>query len=522
MTELSNKPKVIVIGLDGGEPSLIFKWAKEGKLPNIAKLIENGVSGKLRSTIPPITAPAWTSFMTGRNPGKHGIFFFINRKFGKSENELVNSSLIKGEFWNEIGRFRKIGLLNVPLTYPPKKVNGFVVSGYTTPTEQVEFTHPKEIKELLLKKFNYRINDSEYLRTYGTFKEYLEDLHKVLDVQEQALKYLIKNREWDFFMYVFQGVDHVQHIFWKFMDKNHPLYYKSEPELELAIENYLKRVDKIIGDLLGYFKDVNVFIISDHGFRGCFKIFYFNEWMKSEGFLNIGKKNVLLRLGLIKNIILERLNRIKLPRMVIRLTPQKIKNMIPDEYSCINLEKTKAYCVGSFGQIFINVKSKIEYEQIRKLLIDKLESVKDPITGERVVERVYKKEEIYFGHYLDNAPDLTVWLRNGYIGGGFSKKGEIVGITPFRGTGQHDLEGIFIASGLEIKKNEVINNVEIIDIAPTILHIFGIPIPKDMDGRVLKEIFEEDSKLAKREIIYDTEEEQIRRRIKELKSKGRI
>ena len=521
------KQKVLVIGLDGGEPSLIFKWAKEGKLPNIAKLMKSGVYGKLRSTIPPLTAPAWVSFMTGKNPGKHGIIHFLMPEERSYERRLMSLKDIKGEtLWDLLNkRNRRIGLVNLPLTYPPKEINGFMVSGYTTPGEECKFTYPPELKKKLLDKFNYRIEtDRKFSQMHWKEKgkEFIEDEYEVTKTQFEASLYLMKNYEWDIFMVVFRGPDELQHSFW------------SEKEV---IEEYHRYVDEIVGELVNASgKETTIIIMSDHGFGGLDKDLYLNNWLMRKGLLKLKKSKrdiryLLRKCGLTKGIIRKILRKTRLLKAVKSKIPNNLKRKIPERELQQDLDidwsKTKAFSFTG-GQLYINLKGRQpkgtvkerKYKRLRECIIKELSQLKDPETGEKVIEKVYKREEIYPDAHQNNLPDLVVLVKEGYRAVVFGPEFQIIGKT--NRTGDHRLDGIFIASGPEIKKNEIISNAEIIDIAPTILYMFGIPIPRDMDGRVLKEIFKEDSELAKKKIIYDSESERIREKIKKLRLMRRI
>jgi predicted AlkP superfamily phosphohydrolase/phosphomutase len=506
---MTEKRKVLVIGLDGAEPSLVFKWAKEGKLPNIAKLMENGAYGKLKSTIPPITGPAWVSFMTGKNPGKHGIYYFLQRKKNSYQRKLVSSKSINGKtLWRILSDAGlKVGVVNVPLTYPPEKVNGFIVSGYMTPSEKVGFTYPENLKNLLL-KMGYRINDNEKLRFYEGGRRYLEDLYDVLRRQNSVVLYLIEEYDWDFFMYVFQGLDHVQHIFWKYMDSAHILHdSEAEAELKNAIENYYKECDKQIGEMIKKSeKNILIILLSDHGFGRCVKRIYINNWLLKKGLLALREKygkSLSNKEHISKQSMYRLLVKFRLEKLS-KIIPKKIKDQIPSnipEYSDIDWQKTKVYAHGAYPLIYINLKGREpqgivepgeEYENLRNYIINELYKLKDPETGEKVIDKIYKKEEIYWGENLDKAPDIIAIQKDEYTITTFGDISSNV-ISPIKdgGTGTHRIYGTFIASGNRIKKINI-NDVEIVDIFPTILYYFGLPIPKDVDGRVLKEIFVED------------------------------
>jgi predicted AlkP superfamily phosphohydrolase/phosphomutase len=214
--------KVLVIGLDSAPPKLIFdKFLNE--LPNIKKLISSGSFGELRSSNPPITIPAWTCFVTGKNPGNLGFFGFRNRKQGTyNETTIANSKQIKVDtIWDILSKNnKKVGLIGVPQTYPPKPVNGFIITCFLTPDINCEYTYPKQLKYEIENLVNEYILDIENFRTEK--KDWL--LNKIYEMTEKrfkVIKNLLKSKSWDFFMFVEIGLDRLQHGFWKFFDEEH-------------------------------------------------------------------------------------------------------------------------------------------------------------------------------------------------------------------------------------------------------------------------------------------------------------
>jgi predicted AlkP superfamily phosphohydrolase/phosphomutase len=486
---MTEERKVLIIGLDGAEPSLVFKWAKEGKLPNIAKLMENGAYGKLKSTIPPITGPAWVSFMTGKNPGKHGIYHFLQRKKNSYQRKLVSSKSINGKtLWRILSDAGlKVGVVNVPLTYPPEKVNGFIVSGYLTPSEKVRFTYPYDLQNELL-ALGYKIDIDP--KIYGSKEKFIKEVYEVTKIQFKVATRLMKKIDWNLFFIVFRGPDELQHFFWE--------------EFEV-IENYYKFLDSLIGTMVKKLEDTLVVIVSDHGFGPLRKDFCINSWLLQKGLLKIKKErkySILRNIGITKETILNIMKKFKLFEFS-KIIPKKLKEQIPEKRFTeleIDWQKTKTWSLGYNGQIYINLKGREpqgivepgeEYENLRNYIINELYKLKDPETGEKVIDKIYKKEEIYWGENLDKAPDVILMAREGYREAVFGKDQRVLDISDRKGT--HRLYGIIIVSGQYIKNNFDVN-AEIVDIFPTILYYFGLPIPKDVDGRVLKEIFEEEFK----------------------------
>ena len=520
--------KVLVIGLDGATPQLVFPWAKEGKLPNLAKLVEDGVSGNLRSILPPMTAPAWTSFMTGKNPGKHGVYHFIEYVHKTYDYRIITTKDIKSKtLWRIMSESnKKVGIMQVPMIYPPEKVNGFIVSGgITTPGPEGDFTYPLELRDFLLKEFDFKVGSTE--RYYeGNEDAFIADLNYTEEKKAEATSYLMKNYDWDFFMVVFTNIDALQHFFWKYMDSTHPGHNQEKAKkYGDTIFNYYLKLDGIVGDMLNNVdEDTTVIIMSDHGFGPLYKELHLNKWLRDLNLLKLKEKKDasfyrywLSRSGLTREMLTMLLIKLGLKR-IIDVIPQGIKKSIPSHYvpSEIDWSKTKAYSVATHGLMYINLKGRNpegivepgkEYEELRDYIIKELYKLRDPETGKTVVDRVYKREELYNGEYVHKAPDLFVLTDMTYQNIGTldntlirpSWKLEEVDSGKFSSllmkqrtlaSGNHRINGIFIIKGKNIKKDMIIENAEIIDIAPTILYLMGEPIPSDMDGKVLKDAFE--------------------------------
>jgi len=528
--------RVLVIGIDGAPPDLVFKWAEEGCLPNIKKLMGSGSYGRLRSTIPPHSGPAWTSFMTGVNPGKHGIYDFY--RFRQDSRNVDGIEVVttadrkKKTLWRILSEHgKKVGVINVPQTYPVERVNGFIVSGFLTPGEHVEFTYPKELKKELLSRFNYSINLSDAVYNDAENKDmFIREVLEITDKRWRTTKYLMIKYDWDFFMTVFTESDRIQHFFWKYMDRNHPAYEENE-RYGNFIKDYYKTLDKYIGDIVKTAgEDTITIIMSDHGQTGNYKTFNVNDFLIQIGMLKLKKsKNVktafisregirdlILRLGLenIKNRLPQ-----KLKDTVKRRLPSKLNRISNCDWS-----GTKAFSFGFGGGIFINLKDRQpygivtaeEYDTIVELIKNELKNVHDPENGTPIVEKIYRKEELYSGPYLSDAPDLVFVLKNGYTPSTYIQ-GTTFSTVKYGRSGNHSPYGIIICSGPGISHAQI--EARIVDIAPTILHMFGLPVPRYMDGRVLTEIFQQDSEFTRDVKYYDHNRKIIKTKIKKLKSK---
>ena len=284
--------KVFIIGLDGATWNIINPLITEGELPTIKNLLENSTHAVLQSTLIPLSPAAWTSFATGCNPNKHGIFDFFGRKTGTYEPTPYSSRDRKCEtLWNILSKEgKKVGILNIPGTYPVDKVNGFMISGFPTPEEFEDFTYPKDLLWELKKEFG---KDFRFQPKVNLFDEalFLDEIHLLTDNIFQATNYLMNKYQWDILMTVFVGADSLSHAFWKYMDPKHPLYDANAPtEFKNAIVNIYKDLDKKI-DLLkkNIDSDTTLMLMSDHGFGPLYYGVPINNWLLNEGFMTLKK-----------------------------------------------------------------------------------------------------------------------------------------------------------------------------------------------------------------------------------------
>lgn len=501
--------KVLVIGLDGATWDLIKPWAEEGLLPTFKKLTDGGSWGTLKSTIPPISPPAWTSITTGKNPGKHGIFDFVRIDRDYSRRPYLSVDKRSAEIWDFVDGSI---VAHVPLTYPPRKINGIMVSGMLTPSLESTFTYPDELSEEIIKKFqNYQI-ELDWKEYFGKKNQFITDLYELLKERINLFWHLFYN-EWNLIFYVFPETDRIQHLL--FGDRKLLGYYK-------CLDDFLH---KVLNEIEG--KDIVLVLVSDHGFEKTYKTVHINTYFKKIGLLRVKRLNSLMRrIEGTKESPGAAFFYFKFMKIYKKISPgfsHMLKSPITKS-QYFNFEgESKAFMRG-FGRIYINRKTRFangrvedsECAKIKEEIIEKLEDLKDPETGRGVIKKVYRAEEIYSGPFLNEGPDLVALMEPGYtpsptIGGKVIKRQKLR-------KGDHNMKGIFLAYGPDIKGSVKINAL-VYDVAPTILHILGLPIPKDMDGTVLKEIFKKKSPISKREIKYRElgEKEEIRERIRNLK-----
>ncbi|MFC1904402.1 alkaline phosphatase family protein [Chloroflexota bacterium] len=539
--------KVVVFGIDGGLLKLIEQWQDE--LPNLKKIMENGVYGELESTFPPVTCPAWPAMFTGKNPGKLGMYDFTKYLHDQEQIFGINSSLdySSSAIWNILNtRGKKVGLLNVPMTFPPQKIDSFMVCGIGSPDAiKATYTYPPDLKETLNETVGgYVIYPWVELSIPGKEEYYIKASDEIIRKREKAASYLMGNLPWDLFVCVFYVLDQVQHYFWHHMDESH--IRESDERYRDVIKDFYIKVDSAIGRLLEKIPEgTNILVVSDHGFGPVHGTFAVNRWLENNNFLKFTKKiqqrranAILLK---IRKFLLTYLS-LRLIQVVAKLLPRTIaKKLTVREihmdstiavYQSIDWSQTRAYGLGLVGMIYINLKGREphgivepgqEYEAVKDEIITKLRQMTDPETGRAVDIQVFTKEEVYHGQYLESAPDILYRMPKYHQSVSIRDKAEW---RQSLFSGGHVPEGIFFAWGPDIKQSgQKLPNLKIYDISPTILHLFGLPVPRDMDGRVLTEIFKEDSEPEQREVAYqevDYEAERIRRKVRELRRLKRL
>ncbi len=504
--------KVIVIGLDSATLDIILPMVKEGKLPNMASLMEGGSWGNLLSTTPPVTPPAWVSFMTGKNPGKHGVFdFYVPPTYGYIR-PILNSKYIKAKtIWRILTDLKyRVGVINLPMTHPPEKVNGFMIPGVQYSFDGKAFSHPPELMEEIQSKFGeYRVlyGNMESLYT-NDLDEFLGEWRQIFEMRRKTILYLMDNKEWDVFMPVFYSVDVMQHHFWKFFDPKHPLHNKAlAGKYGGIIPEFYEMVDSVIGEVLERAPGATVVLLSDHGAGSEEEGFSVNNWLASEGFLSFRKSFSPLRKFRWPHVVYKALRRLKFPGIGWTVPMAKLKTLgaavDPREglnvAAFINWDKTVAYGGNHTEQgIYINLKGRepggivekgTEYEELRTKIMDRLREVIDPSTGKRLEVDICRKEDVYHGPCIDDAPDIFVFMKDGkclmqkeiYHKGFFHRA--------FKSSGTHRPEGMFIVKGKGVKQGNRVEGASIIDIAPTLLYMMGLAIPDDMDGHVIESAF---------------------------------
>lgn len=502
--------RVVVLGLDGATFEVLLPMMERGELPKLSRVMREGVWGRLESTIPPFSVQAWVSMATGKNPARHGVTDFWDPSAGKSQREFASSNSIQGEtLWEILSRHgRRVGVVSVPITYPPLKVNGYMISGLLTPRNKVDYTYPAELRaEILDVVGDYAADPYDPLSpNKRLLKEFLYWMRK----REEANRYLLQKYPWDFFINVIQALDHLQHLFWHHLDLRHPYYNPREAKryAPLITECY-RLADTIVGERLKMLDGgITLFLISDHGFGPAHKWFHVNRFLNHLGLLVFQERggslfsSLLRRSGLTSQKVKEIVRRGDIfgfrRRVMGRGTRIGFSKRVGGLLTWpIDWSRTKAYSGSPATQgIYINLQGREpngivepgrEYEEAREFIISELSRLRDPDTGAPVIERAYRREEIYNGPFLSQLPDVVFSLDGQpFLASDDASVGPILERIPRNHLGgRHKPDGIFLALGANIREGGAIEGARIIDVAPTILYAMGLPIPKDMDGKVL-------------------------------------
>jgi predicted AlkP superfamily phosphohydrolase/phosphomutase len=467
--------KIFVLGLDCATPQLVFDEYLD-HLPTISSLLAKGTFGLLESTVPPVTVPAWPAMMTGLDPGQMGIFGFTDRSdYTYRDNYIISfKCLHEMTVWDYLSEYDLTSIiLNLPLTYPPKPLNGIMISSFLTPDKELPFTYPKEIKEEI-----NTITGEHYIIDVGNFrtpdkKELLKELYNMTKCRFRIIKNFIQHKPWDFFVAVEMGIDRMQHAFWSYCFSDHEMFQKGN-EFESALLEYYKFIDTELASIIELFDDeTELLIVSDHGAKTLKGTFCINDWLIEKGYLKM---------------------------------KEKINTKTNFEMKDVDWEKTSVWGGGGYyGKLYFNVNTREpqgtiepqDLEAFKNKIIGELRTLSG-LDGETIESDFFDTSEIY--HELNGVPpDLIFyaghldWRVTSAVGCDTQFMKESTAID----NSNHDKNGIFIhssnpKSALNIDASSItkpelgeLKQYSIIDIAPTVLHKFKIPLPSRLKGNII-------------------------------------
>lgn len=505
--------KLVVIGWDAATWDLLAPWVKTGNLPNLARLMDEGSFGTLRSTALPLSPAAWSTIITGQNPAKHGVFDWFQRKPDSYGVDYVHSGQILAKpVWKYINAGGKsVGVFNLPMIYPAVPVEGFMVAGMAAPSAHVPgFTYPDNLLEEIEANVGpYMVAEIEVYK-YGREKPFLQSMLDWLDYQRKVILYLIDQHPCDVYLFVFMQSDHAQHKFWRYLDLKYPGY---DPEHDQLYQDVIKRIyqglDEILGELMVIFgSQVNYVLLSDHGAGPSYGVMFINRWLLEEGFLFLRRglstwmKSLLAKSNLISKLfnLASWIGLGKLAQMVSKPTRNKILSSFLS-FDDIDWNRTKAYARGAFGQIFINLQGREPqgivgrggpYDREVNEIISRLKELRYPEAGGALISDIHRKEELLHGPYLEGAADVMFSIREYQyqpsIKIGLESK-SLLGPSEYEDSGSHRPEGLLVMAGPDVRKGAEIIGANVADVTPTMLALAGLPIPANLDGRPLSEVF---------------------------------
>ena len=526
------------MGWDSADFDLITPWVNDGYMPNLKKVMDSSKHGRLRSVYPPVTPIAWSTIVTGKNAGKHGINGFMSFKPNSYQWRFNNASDRKGkDVWELLSDYgKKVAVVGVPVTFPVRKVNGYMMSGYLTPSESVEYSFPSELKEEIKSKIpGYSVNPYRLFGELSTAEKgsYIKYLFETLEKHIRGMLYLAENKEWDFFMAVFNETDWVQHRFRAAIDKNHPKFNQKRAEkFGNVIREVYMRLDDALGELLRIANDANVLIISDHGAGPLYWNLNSNRLLYKIGALRFKNspqsmtRLILARMGFSYPFVIKLIRNSRLSNRgndevhYDDNANQELVKSIPDRnrkgrsslfklgrklvrnlfisIDDVDWSNTLAFAPSGQGQIFINregqfpkgIVNEAEYANTRQDMINKILQLRH--NNHAVIEKAFTKEELFNGEYVDRCPDIQYQPVTGYFPvGGLSHGLHKTFMKSPTSDGSHSMNGILVLKEIDYNSgSKVIKDAQLADIVPTILHMMQLPIPSDLDGKSLADSVE--------------------------------
>ncbi|WP_158055934.1 alkaline phosphatase family protein [Halorussus halophilus] len=474
---------VYVVGLDGADWSLLRPWAEEGHLPAFAQILDEGVSGDLQSTLPPVTFPAWKCYSTGKTPGKLGVYEWF--AYDRSTNEISAndaSDFRSQEYWDVLADHdERAGVVNMPTTHPPDSdapEDVLTIAG-SPANERKQFTSPKSLKSGLLQEIpDYRVKPDLVLDT-ATPDELVAEAKELFAQRFRAATWLADEKDCELVHTTLFATDTLQHRLWDRPEKLRDAY---------------ERVDELLGDLLTRDDAEAVFLMSDHGFTEISEIFLVNQWLLERGDLAIEEsdsRDILGSLGLTEERLKWLVGELGLVSFAQSHVPESVQRFFPSESgrvaiqdAAIDWDRTRAISLGR-GPIYVNndaFPSEETAQEFTEELAADLERLETP-DGIPVATEVHDPANIYSGD-RERGPDLVVEYTTG-VDAPESIGGNVFGETT-EWLATHRQSGIFAGVGKNVSAGT--SDLDLYDLAPTLLHLLGAPVPEDVDGDVRRDV----------------------------------
>lgn len=475
-----------MIGWDGADWKVLKPMLEAGELPNLAAMIERGAHGDCLSTVPSHSWCAWPSFMTGLNPAGHGVFDILEHKPGASRRLPVTYKSIKARsIFDDFTQADKTSLaVNIPLTFPPPKLKGKAIAGGVLPASR-SYTYPVELQQELDAKAPFPVNGMSWTTFRNRPEPFLDEAAEITAKRQKTFEYLLDTTDWDFGVLVYVSTDRIQHCLMEYISPDHPDYaeLKDSPVAKQTRAVY-QQLDDGLAKLLERTNDDDLVIfMSDHGHQACTRACTMDRVLQHLGYLEFGRGSFafnLVRWGPGRRIA----------RRIYDLL--KLHGRISIPASPIEWSKTRAYTsVVSTGEgVSVNLKGREpggtvdpkDFEKVRDEVAAALDAFRDPDTGQPPIRKIYRKEEVLSGKFLDTAPDLLLVPAPFYSlthAKGMVEKADWL-------SGDHRIEGVIVATGPEVTPGPLTEEARLIDLGPTALAALGVPSAIPRDGRVLQ------------------------------------
>jgi predicted AlkP superfamily phosphohydrolase/phosphomutase len=502
---VASAPALTVVGLDAATFDVIDPLVEAGDLPNLAALLERGARGTLRSTTHPLTPLAWTTMATGVNAGRHGIWDFSERDESGYRLRLVNGSYSRAPaLWTRLSAAgRRVGVVNVPFTWPAPEVDGFVIAGMDASAREDGMTTPRELIVELQSRFGRLLLDHSFpLDDRGRLD--LDLVRRICEQKVEVVRWLTERFSPDLLFVVFMAADHVHHLAWPDWEQR---------GRESAVAEVYRILDASVGELVRVTApeggDGNVLVVSDHGGGSLDGVVNLNAWLEQHGYLAYADRPGYgdNEMGRLLGHRLFELRR-KVPKGLRYSFKQRMPRLRERAYglqapTVVDWSRTRAFSYGIFGNVVVNVRGRerlgivepgAEYERVRDEIVEQLGELRTP-EGERMVAAVHRREELFDGPELDKIPDLIVefhdyaWLGKGNLTERTPTIWDHVTIRAHPSqtyAGSHRADGIFVLAGPAARAGAEVD-AAITDVAPTVLYLLGEPIPDELEGRLLSE-----------------------------------
>jgi predicted AlkP superfamily phosphohydrolase/phosphomutase len=494
-------PRVLFIGLDGGTFTILDALMAQGLMPHLQQVTRAGARADLRSVFPPITAPAWTSFRTGVNPGKHSIYAFTRPAFDADRDgvqlALADAGQIKARcVWSYLDALgARTGVFNLPFTYPVEPLNGVMIAGSMTGGERVA-SYPDGLVEQVVRATDTHYFDSPVEDGVSQTPAYVSKLTRSVEEQSKVDLWLLNTQEFDLYITVYTQTDPLQHMFYKFLDPRHPAFESEEGRrLRPLLLSFYRTVDGAIGRLLDRCgSDSTVIFVSDHGFQAGDKLFNVNAFLAQHGFVSL-RESAVSRVTRYFNwrevlALAARADVLNLKaRLGYDLRRKALTGVASVAEPTISLRHSRAF-MPSNNEMGIYLNQALpgaERQALHKHLAALLADARDPQTGVPFCRGVFAREDVYDGPFSELGPDLMLLPNAPYqLRASLATRQVTVAQNPLGQIGDHAFEGIFIAHGPPVQPGATLPAASILDITPTLLHLLGAPVPQALDGQVLE------------------------------------